>query len=227
MKEIIEHLNASIDDYTMSKSEKRQLKSLVQAYPLSQDQINFLQSKVYEIATSKATPENFSSVIEWIKSATSALRQDRDQESGSAFFSPGEACRNVIIDQLRNSTNNVRLCVFTISDDVITDSILETHKKGVDVRIITDNDKSENRGSDIEMLVRAGIEVRMDRTEHHMHHKFMVVDSNALVTGSYNWTRSAAKYNHENIILSREAAMVKSFLGEFEQLWKVMKVIEL
>jgi phosphatidylserine/phosphatidylglycerophosphate/cardiolipin synthase-like enzyme len=227
MKAIIEHLHASIDDYIMSKSEKRQLKTLLQEYPLSQDQINFLQSQVYEIAMNKADGKNFPSVIEWIKSANSALRQDNQRQDGSvAYFSPGDACRNVIMDQLRSSSDNVRLCVFTISDDLITDAILETHSRGVDVKIITDNDKSEDRGSDIEKLARADIEIRMDRTEHHMHHKFMIVDNNALITGSYNWTRSAAKYNHENIVLSQEPTIVKSFLGEFEQLWKTMRVAE-
>ena len=51
----------------------------------------------------------------------------------------------------------------------------------------------------------------------------MVVDDRALITGSYNWTQSAARYNHENILLTKEGGVVKSFLSEFDQLWKSME----
>jgi phosphatidylserine/phosphatidylglycerophosphate/cardiolipin synthase-like enzyme len=55
-----------------------------------------------------------------------------------------------------------------------------------------------------------------------MHHKFMVTDDAHLITGSYNWTLSAAKYNHENILLTTESGVVKSFLKQFELLWPQM-----
>jgi phosphatidylserine/phosphatidylglycerophosphate/cardiolipin synthase-like enzyme len=73
-------------------------------------------------------------------------------------------------------------------------------------------------------LAKAGIAVKMDSTPNHMHHKFMVVDDRSLLTGSYNWTRSAARYNHENIVLIHESCVVRSFLKEFERLWKEMSL---
>ena len=78
-------------------------------------------------------------------------------------------------------------------------------------------------GSDIDELARAGIAVKMDITPNHMHHKFMIADQRTLITGSYNWTLSAAKYNHENILVTSEAGVIKSFANEFEQLWNVMQ----
>jgi phosphatidylserine/phosphatidylglycerophosphate/cardiolipin synthase-like enzyme len=117
---------------------------------------------------------------------------------------------------------DVKICVFTISDDRITDAIITTHKKGVQIQVITDNDKMEDEGSDIEQLADEGIPVKIDNTPNHMHHKFMVVDERALLTGSYNWTRSAARYNHENILLTRETPVIRSYLKEFSQLWKEM-----
>jgi phosphatidylserine/phosphatidylglycerophosphate/cardiolipin synthase-like enzyme len=99
---------------------------------------------------------------------------------------------------------------------------MTSHKKGLEIRIITDNDKMRDLGSDIDRLAKAGIAVKMDNTSNHMHHKFMVVDDRSLLTGSYNWTRSAARYNHENIVLIHETGVVRSFLKEFERLWKEM-----
>jgi phosphatidylserine/phosphatidylglycerophosphate/cardiolipin synthase-like enzyme len=75
--------------------------------------------------------------------------------------------------------------------------------------------------------VKAGIDVRVDYTDHHMHHKFAVIDERTVMTGSYNWTRSAALYNHENILITGDKAIVKEYLKEFHRLWDVMKPYEI
>jgi phosphatidylserine/phosphatidylglycerophosphate/cardiolipin synthase-like enzyme len=53
-----------------------------------------------------------------------------------------------------------------------------------------------------------------------MHHKFSIFDSKTLLTGSYNWTRSAERANQENIILTDEPRLVSSFQGCFDRLWR-------
>lgn len=138
------------------------------------------------------------------------------------FFSPGNECRDAIIHQLQQSVSSLRICVFTISDDRITEEILYRHSMGISIQIITDNDKCYDLGSDIEKLCKAGIEVKVDKTPYHMHHKFAVIDNKTVLTGSYNWTRSAALYNHENIVLSTDKQVVKKFRNEFEKLWDQM-----
>ncbi|WP_186757420.1 phospholipase D-like domain-containing protein [Echinicola salinicaeni] len=40
------------------------------------------------------------------------------------------------------------------------------------------------------------------------------------LTGNYNWTRSAAEYNYENILLLEDIHTVRSFQKEFERLWR-------
>lgn len=223
MDKLVSYLESSIADEVFSRNEKKTFKSLVSEAMLDQNQLNFLRSKIYELAGKKITPSNHQFILEWIKTANSALIIPT-AESTDAFFSPGEACRNTIIRQIETAIERLHICVFTISDDSITNSLLTAHKKGVQIKLITDNDKSLDMGSDIEQLARAGITVKMDSTPNHMHHKFMVSDQRSLITGSYNWTLSAAKHNHENIIVTREAGVVKSFSQQFDQLWNVMEV---
>ena len=111
------------------------------------------------------------------------------------------------------------VCVFTISDDDITRALLRAHKNGVRIRIITDNEKSMDMGSDIFDLEQAGIPVKTDHSTSHMHHKFSIADGSRLITGSYNWTRSAEQYNQENIIATEHPELVKPFKTEFKRLW--------
>ncbi len=223
MDEIIENLRQSIGDEVLSKAERKSIKALVGEQPLDENQLNFLRSKIYELANEKVNANNNNFILDWVKSANSALLIPEPPALSDAYFSPGEACRNAIINQINSATKQLNICVFTISDDSITDAIITSHKRGTQIRIITDNDKSNDEGSDIDHIASEGISVKMDRTPNHMHHKFMVTDEKAMITGSYNWTRSAAKFNQENIIVTKEAGLIKSYLNEFDNLWKVME----
>lgn len=79
--------------------------------------------------------------------------------------------------------------MFNLTNDKLADAVLERHREGVDVRIITDDETMTNKGNDCQMLADNGIPVRRDSDEvAHMHNKFMLVDSKFLLTGSFNWT---------------------------------------
>jgi len=221
MDEIIAHLKESIADEIFSKQEKRTLKELVAEKSLSADQFIFLRSQIYELAIQNSNGSNFNFILDWIRNANNALVFS-PKDLSEAYFSPGESCRKAIIEQIEKATKRLQICVFTISDDRISDAIIRASRKGIDVRIITDNDKSNDLGSDVVRLAQGGIPIKMDNTSNHMHHKFMVVDELMLLTGSYNWTLSASKFNQENIVLLSEAGLVKSFLNEFEKLWTIL-----
>lgn len=222
MDQIIAHLRQSIADEVFSKEERKTLRVLLTDRGLREDQLTSLRTKIFELASEKVNDSNFRFIIEWVKNVNSALVASTADKS-DAFFSPGDACRDTIIKQISGAITQIKICVFTISDDRISHAIMTSHKKGLDIKVITDNDKSFDMGSDVGRLAQAGIAVKMDSTPNHMHHKFMVVDDRALITGSYNWTQSAARYNHENILLTKEGRVVDSYLKEFDQLWKEMQ----
>jgi len=223
MKEIVDVLRQSLEDEILSKGEKRFVKELVAEKSLSPDDLNFLRSKIYDLAHEKVTPSNYSFIIDWIKSANAALLA-KSAEKSTAYFSPGESCRNAIINQINQTARILKICVFTISDDLISEAILAAHRRGVDIRILTDNDKAFDLGSDIDKFFKKGLIIKIDGTANHMHHKFMISDDHTLVTGSYNWTNSAARYNQENIIVTAEAGLIKPFLNEFDKLWNGMEL---
>ena len=136
------------------------------------------------------------------------------------YFSPGEDCRNAIISKLKQSKKEVKICVFTITDNKIGRVINDLHQRGIDVKIITDNDKQHDRGSDIKYFDEKGLDIKIDNTDAHMHHKFAIIDGEILINGSYNWTVSAAEKNQENIIVTDNRTLVKQFTNEFEKLWR-------
>jgi mitochondrial cardiolipin hydrolase len=113
------------------------------------------------------------------------------------------------------------ICVFTITDDRITDRIREAAKRGVRIRIITDDEKAGDDGSDVYRLAAAGLAVREDFSADHMHHKFAVVDGRQVITGSFNWTKGSAN-NYENTLVCNAPQVVSAYREEFERLWDMM-----
>ena len=139
-----------------------------------------------------------------------------------AFFSPGDDCLNAIVTAIEEAVQSIKICVFTISDDRISDAIVRAHRSGIRIKIISDNDKLYDKGSDIRELAAKGLEVRVDKTRSHMHHKFAIFDDTQVLTGSYNWTRSAALYNHENVLVTDNPGIVQDYSREFDKLWERM-----
>ena len=124
-----------------------------------------------------------------------------------------------LLELLSETRRSLDLAVFTLTDDRLSKAILDLHRGGVAVRILTDDDKANDRGSDVRALARAGVPVRLDRSEHHFHHKFAVFDRARVVTGSYNWTRGAAEHNRENFLIAEDPALVRGFSEAFDAIW--------
>jgi phosphatidylserine/phosphatidylglycerophosphate/cardiolipin synthase-like enzyme len=163
-------------------------------------------------------------MMEWledvIKHLPGSSLSGNQQPFAEAHFSPGDDCPRAISHRLASVRETLELCLFTITDDRLSNQVLDAHQRGVRVRIITDNDKAGDLGSDVERLRGVGIPVREDRSPFHMHHKFALFDRSTLITGSYNWTRGAARDNQENIIVTNDRGLVGAFGSTFERLWQ-------
>lgn len=138
------------------------------------------------------------------------------------LFSPGQDIPENIAFYMSQAKKTVDLCVFTISDDVLSDCLKKLHGRGVKVRIITDNNKMRDAGSQIKELARSGIDVKVDNSRYHMHNKFGIIDGRIAFTGSYNWTYTAKMHNQENLLITTNFTIVHKFINEFEMLWEQM-----
>lgn len=219
-------LKKTLEDFKVSRGEKRVLRSILDELDADEQRLAYIRHQAFKIAREEILSPKAVGTIDWLEDIVKILQSDsspREVPEAEVFFSPGDSCVGAIAGLLRRARRTVDICVFTITDNRISDAILESQKRRVKVRIITDNDKSEDRGSDIERLERAGIEVAVDRTRHHMHHKFSIFDKRITLTGSYNWTRSAAENNEENIIVTHDGGIARRFQSEFDRLWEQLR----
>ena len=137
-----------------------------------------------------------------------------------AYFTPGTECEDRIIAELGRATT-IDIAVYSITNPKIADAIIAAHRRGARVRIVTDRAMAGHKSSMIDELVAAGIPVRTNRRHKIEHNKFAVFDNRRMVTGSYNWTTAATKYNSENCIFLTHPA--QEYSKRFEVLWNAYK----
>jgi phosphatidylserine/phosphatidylglycerophosphate/cardiolipin synthase-like enzyme len=52
-----------------------------------------------------------------------------------------------------------------------------------------------------------------------LHDKVMIIDQSIVVTGSFNFSASAADNNDENVLIIHNPDMAQAYLREFDQQW--------
>ena len=222
IEDILGLLAGGIADGQLSDDERRELAGALQASSLRDEDLRRLRNHSFTLVRERLSDPLQLALLKWLEGVIRTL-DGRPQAAAivqEAAFSPGMECLQAIQRCLRSARETADICVFTLSDDRISEEVLAAHRRGVNVRIITDNDKEYDAGSDISRLRDAGIPVVVDRTSAHMHHKFAIFDGRKLLNGSYNWTRSAGQYNEENLVISNDAQLVEQFSAQFEALWQ-------
>jgi cardiolipin hydrolase len=217
-------LQKTLQDKQATRAERKEISAALAEMKPDANQEALLLNHVF-VTAKNATNLSASEVVAWLEEVVKAFRgQELAPSSTSsiaaeAYFSPGEVCVQRITSMIKSAQHSIDVCVFTITDDRIANVLLDAHKRKVQVRIVTDNEKAYDEGSDALALGKAGVPVRVDVSPFHMHHKFAIFDHTQLLTGSYNWTRGAASNNQENFIVTREAKLLDSYQKEFDRLW--------
>ena len=226
-EELDRALRATLEDGQLSRAERQALGELLQEQPLDANRLAQLRARAFSLARERLNPSDARArqALGWVEEFVKLLAHATEPAASfasRACFSPGEACLATILSELSRTRKTADICVFTITDDRIAQAIVAAHERGVAVRVITDNDKQYDGGSDVDRLRRAGVALKVDETEHHMHHKFAVLDGATLLNGSYNWTRSASAFNEENLIVTSDSKLVRSFSQQFAKMWDAL-----
>lgn len=222
-----QQLKDTFADMRLDDHERDELRALGNI--LKPEHTYFIRNRAFSmvqnvIQNEEHSREDMTRALTWLRQVVRTLDQTAPAPiEATAQFTPGESCRRKIISLCMNAKRSIEICVFTISDNHLSEQLIKAHKRGVNVRIITDNEKQFDAGSDIQILKDARVPLRMDDSPHHMHHKFAVFDQHILLNGSFNWTASASDYNAENLLTTNNPLLVDLYLKEFEKLWKQYK----
>lgn len=221
LAELKAFVTKSFDDQQLSRGESKVFKQLLSEAKLDDRERDLLRHHLFDVAAEKLRHPQARTIIDWLSDLTrlmdggGASRVVREE----TLFFPGDDAYRQFLAVLKSAHTSMDVCVFTITDNRVADILVDAHKAGVQVRIVSDNDKAHDLGADTLSLARAGLAVRFDDNPEHMHHKFAILDGHLLLSGSYNWTRSAYLKNHENLMITNAPGLVRGYQKEFDKLW--------
>ncbi|XP_043648164.1 mitochondrial cardiolipin hydrolase [Drosophila teissieri] len=153
--------------------------------------------------------------------------------------------RNVgkIAEQIDRAVYSIDLAIYTFTSFSLADALKRALERDVSIRIISDGEMVFSSGSQITMLARLGVPVRVPITTYMMHNKFCIIDGverveeirllrkrkgmrpcySIVVSGSVNWTRQGLGGNWENCIITADDKLTAMFQTEFNRMWKAFE----
>lgn len=136
------------------------------------------------------------------------------------YFSPhGWAIKNAVVPAIDNAKKSIDIAMFYLTDREVAAKIIMAHRRGVKIRMIMDATGVRNKYSQWKIFRDAGIPVKVENWGGKMHMKAAVIDGEALIFGSMNWTKAGASKNDENTIVTYSQELSKEFSDFYETLW--------
>ena len=143
--------------------------------------------------------------------------------------------------QLRAAKASIDMALFVFSAQQLTNALREPIKQGVEIRLVADPGFASRPFSEVLDLLGVTLPDQTCKVEagNHpleqglkgigtprlargdkLHHKFAVIDNKTVVTGSFNWSPSAAHTNDETLLVIHSPQLAKHFTREMDRLWE-------
>ncbi len=155
--------------------------------------------------------------------STTAVTVSGQSSIQGPYFSDRDRVSDRIVAAINHTRRTMDIAVYSITQPEIAAAIQAAHRRGVQVRIVSDEGQAFDRHSEIGYLRSVGIPIRLSGgfrgQSSLMHNKFAVFDGELVETGSYNWTTSATSYNFENAVFIRDTKVSARYEEEFEHIW--------
>ena len=137
------------------------------------------------------------------------------------YFSPDDGVAEYISEILNDAEESIRFMAFSFTTDEFGEAIREQAENGLTVAgVMEEQQVKSNIGTEYDFFKQAGLNVFLDGNEGQMHHKTMIVDESIVITGSYNFSRSAEIRNDENVIIFHNEKIADFFLQEFHRVYE-------
>ena len=136
------------------------------------------------------------------------------------YFSPDDGVAGHIVDLVNNANESIYFLAYSFTSDAIGAAIIERSQAGIFVTGVMDESQiRSNTGTEYDPFLQAGITILKDGNSGLMHNKVIIIDRKIVITGSYNFSKSAETKNDENVIVIHNPEVAEKYLQEFEKIF--------
>jgi len=134
------------------------------------------------------------------------------------YFSPHGGCTEAVVRAVNSAKKQVLVEAYSFTSEPIAVALIEAEKRGVDVEVILDKSQEQARGTEADFIAESGIPTYIDSAYRIAHDKVMVIDGSKVITGSFNFTKSAEDYNAENLlVISNDPPLADQYAASWKQ----------
>ncbi|MTK63182.1 MAG: phospholipase D family protein [Methanobacterium sp.] len=131
-------------------------------------------------------------------------------------------CEGLAVEEIGAARKTVLVQAYSFTSPAIAKALVEAAKRGVDVRVILDKSQRSEKYSGATFLRNAGIPTVIDDKPAIAHNKVMIIDNQVVITGSFNYTKSAQERNAENLLVLRgDLQLVQAYTENWRRRWAV------
>ncbi|EPF1958996.1 phospholipase D family protein [Klebsiella aerogenes] len=137
-------------------------------------------------------------------------------------FSPEGSALQLVLKTIESAQHEIRLMGYSFTSPEVVSALVRAKRRGVDVRIVLDEKGNRSKASQAAMnvVVNAGIPLRTNGRYAIMHDKVIIVDNHTVEAGSFNFSRSAARSNSENVLVIRDyPSLADTYLQHWQSRW--------
>lgn len=138
-------------------------------------------------------------------------------------FSPNDGAEELVLKVIGSAKQTIRVAAYSFTSYPIVKALVDARRRGVQIAVVVDyknniqDDRSGKARAALNALVNAGIAVKTISIYPIHHDKYMIVDDIHVETGSYNYSKSAAVANSENVLVLWNAP---NLAKSYEQHWQ-------
>jgi phosphatidylserine/phosphatidylglycerophosphate/cardiolipin synthase-like enzyme len=133
------------------------------------------------------------------------------------YFSPRGGCTEAVIRQIEAARSSILVQAYSFTSAPIAKALIEAHKRGVRVEAVLDSSQKSEKYSEADFLAHMGIPTRLDDKHAIAHNKVMIFDGEVVITGSFNFTKSAELSNAENLLVIRDPALAARYTANWRE----------
>jgi len=137
--------------------------------------------------------------------------------SWHVYFSPNGGCTDEIVAEIGKATNTIRVLAYSFTSEPIARSLVEAHKRGIDVVVILDKEQRTAKDSEADFLADAGIKTLIDSRHAIAHNKVIIIDRQVVITGSFNFTKAAEEHNAENLLVIHDTTLAARYAADWQR----------
>ena len=132
------------------------------------------------------------------------------------YFSPKGGCTEAVVKELGKAKSTVLVQAYSFTNAPIAKALLNAHKRGVKVEVILDKSQRTEKYGEADFLVNVGIPTKIDAKHPIAHNKVIVIDGQAVITGSFNFTTAAEEKNAENLLVIRSSDLAAKYTANWQ-----------